>query len=300
MQTQRSISEEIKHQYRTGGVMIQLIFANVVIFLLINLLGVIGRLSGGEVEGTIGVYLMNIFELQTEPGIFITHPWGLFTSIFAHYSFLHLLTNMIFLYFAGKLFLSLFSQKRLFYTYLLGGILGGVFEMVAQIFPAVLPNTVIGASGSVMAIIIAIAVHKPRMKVNLFGILPVQMYIIGGVYFLLDFIKLGENDGTAHFAHLGGATLGMISVLQLSSPSNIINITQRFGDRIQNLFRRKPSKKRLKVDKNSRMKTDDEYRVDSVGRQEQVDRILDKISKSGYESLTRKEKDFLFKQSNNG
>jgi hypothetical protein len=224
----------------------------------------------------------------------------LFTSIFSHYSFIHLLFNMVFLYFGGKLFLTLFSQKRLFYTYLLGGLFGGIFELIAQIFPGVEPHPVIGASGSVMAILVAVAVHRPRMKVNLLGRFPVQLYIFVGVYFLLDFIQLGEKDGTAHFAHLGGATLGMISVLQLSSPGNIINLTQRLGDGIQNLFKRKRMRKMPKSKGNSRIKTDEQYNEDAANRQQQVDLILDKISKSGYESLTRKEKDFLFKQSKNG
>lgn len=295
MQQQRSIPDEIKHQYKTGGALIQLIFINIIVFLAINILGVIGRLTGGGTELFFGDLTIDIFSLQTDLGTFATHPWGIFTHIFSHKSILHLLFNMLILYQSGRIFLQFFSQKRLVYTYILGGLAGGLFEMASQIFPTISSTVSIGASGAVMAVLIAAATHKPRLNLSLFGALNIPLFVFAGIIFILDFISLGKNDGTAHFSHIGGAALGFISVQQLKSSNNIINMAQRFGDWFGRLFRKKP---KLSVEKgDARRMTDEDYNLDKKMRQEKIDRILDKISKSGYESLTRQEKDFLFKQS---
>ncbi len=299
MQTQRTFMDEMKHQYKAGGVIAKLILINLIVFIAITILGAIWKLGFNQDPIGVMVYVGEVVSLKTSLTKFITHPWGLFTHMFAHRGFMHIFSNMIFLFFAGKIFLQFFSQKRLLYTYILGGLLGGVFELIAQIFPGIAQHDVIGASGSVMAIMVAVAVHRPAFKVNLFGVLPVPMFLIAGIFFLKDFVNIGVDDGIAHFAHLGGATLGVISVQQLSSSRNVINMAQQFGDWLKRLFKGNRPKMK-KTQGNSRMKTDEQYNEEASGRQVQVDRILDKISKSGYESLTRKEKDFLFKQSNNG
>lgn len=295
MQQQRSILDELKHQYKTGGMFMKLIFINVIVFLVINLIGVAGRLSGGGTQILLEGLVSDVFTIQTGLKAFITHPWGIFTSIFSHQGFFHLLFNMVMLYTFGRIFLQFFSQKRLLYTYILGGIFGGVFEIGSTIFPAISAHSSIGASGAVMAIIIAVAVHKPQLELNLFGTFKVKLFIIAGVLFLVNFLSLGSNDGTAHFAHIGGAVLGFLSVQQLKSSTNVVNMAQRFGDWFLSLFRKKP---KLSVNKgDARRMSDEDYNQDKKLRQEQVDKILDKISKSGYESLSKKEKDFLFKQS---
>lgn len=295
MQQQRSILDEMKHQYKTGGVLIKLIFINVIVFLVINLIGVVARLSGGDTQIFLEQLVYNVFTIQIPWKDFIAHPWGMFTSFFSHQGFIHLLFNMLMLYSFGRLFGQFFTQKRLLYTYILGGIFGSLFELGSHIFPTVSSTSAIGASGAVMAVIIAIAVHKPRLELNLFGTFKVQLYVIAGIIFILDFISLGMNDGTGYFSHVGGAALGFISVQQTSSPTNIINMAQRFGDWFLRLFRKKPKVSAIKGD--ARRMSDEEYNRDKKLRQDQVDIILDKISKSGYESLSKKEKDFLFKQS---
>lgn len=299
MQQQRSILDELKHQYNTGGMFMKLIFINVIVFLVINLIGVAGRLSGGGTQILLDGLVTDIFTVQTGLRAFITHPWGIVTSIFSHQGFFHLLFNMVMLYSFGRLFLQFFSQKRLLYTYILGGIFGGLFEIASTFPPEVSAHSVIGASGSVMAIIFAVAAHKPHLELNLFGTFKVKLFIIAGVLFLVNFLNLGSNsdssEGTAYFAHIGGAALGFLSVQQLKSSTNIVNMAQRFGDWFLSLFRKKP---KLSVNKgDARRMSDEDYNEDKKLRQEQVDKILDKISRSGYESLSKKEKDFLFKQS---
>lgn len=307
MTEQRTFIDELKHQYQHGGMTVKLIMINVAVFLFINVLIVIARLLGGDLQLFFGDVLKWVFTLNTDLSSFIVSPWGLITSIFAHYGIWHLIFNMVFLYFIGRMFEQFFDQKRLFYTYLLAGIAGGILEIVAHlIFPVFQSSSsvVVGASGSVMGIFMAMAFYQPQAKVHLFGMFPVRMIWLAVAFLLLDFLNLGRNDGTAHFAHIGGAIIGILSIQNLNASSNIINRVQMLGDRIQRLFsgfRSKRPKMRVdKTEKNARYKTDVEYNVEVKTRQEEVDRILDKISKSGYDSLTKKEKEFLFNQSKNG
>ncbi len=298
MQGQRSILDDLKHQFKHGGATIRLIFINVIIFLGITVFLVFGRLAGAE--PSVQSYVDAVFTLDTSIKGFITHPWGLITSVFAHFSIMHILFNMVFLYFSGRIFEQLFDNRRLIHTYVLGGIGGGLFEILAHVlFPALQETSVVivGASGSIMAIFFAIAFHQPKLKINLFGVLPVQMIILAAVFFLLDFINLGNNDGTAHFAHIGGAVIGMISIQGLQTSGNLITRSQNITDAVLSMFKSKRTRK-MKVYKNPvRQQTDEEYNASKKNDQEEVNRILDKISKSGYESLTKKEKDFLFNQS---
>lgn len=306
MSEQRTFIDELKYQYQHGGMTIKLIMINAVIFLGINVLLVISRLIGGDAQLFIGDVLKWVFTLNTDLVSFILTPWGLFTSMFAHFGLWHLIFNMIFLFFIGRMFEQFFDQKRLLYTYLLAGIAGGLLEIIAHlIFPVLqMSSTVIvGASGSVMGIFMAMAFYNPNAKVHLFGVLPVRMIWLALAFLLLDFLNLGRNDGTAHFAHIGGAIIGILSIQNLSSSSNIINRFQMLGDRIVRLFSRRTKKPKMRVHKSetsTRFKTDVEYNVEVKTRQEEIDRILDKISKSGYDSLTKKEKEFLFNQSKNG
>jgi len=302
MQTERTFLDDLKYQFKHGNMTIRLIFINIIIFLAIRIIGVFVDLSSSFGTSFMADIINPIFGLQTDFYEFITHPWGLFTSIFTHYDFFHLAFNMIFLYFTGKIFEQLFDQRRLLYTYLLGGIFGGVLEIIAHaIFPKlqITSDLVIGASGAIMAIFVAIAFYRPNLTVNLFGIIPVRMIILAGLYLLSDILGLGSGDGTAHFAHIGGAILGMLSIQNLHSSSNIISRAESFGNWLKSLFTR-TSGTRMKVKKGGntgRTKTDEQYNAEAKQRQEIIDKILDKISKSGYESLTKKEKEYLFNQS---
>ena len=309
MQTERTFIDDLKHQYQHGGMTIRLIFINSIIFLVLQILLVFGRLIGGSFESLIASILPNIFSLNTDLGEFIIHPWGIITSIFAHFTVWHFLMNMLFLYFSGKMFEQLFDQKRLLYTYIIGGIAGGILEILAHlIFPTHQNEkiVVVGASGSVMAIFAALAFHRPNLQVNLFGVFPVRLIILAGFFVLTDLLSLGLNDGTAHFAHIGGVIIGMVSVHNLYSSSNLINRTQMIGDSLIRFFRNLfSSNKKLKVKKGGatrgpKFKSDEDYNAETKERQLIIDKILDKISKSGYDSLTKTEKEILFNQSKNG
>lgn len=300
MQTERTFIDELSYQYRHGGMHIRLIFINTVVFLTI----VIGSLITGN-KGN-GIFT-DIFALQASYTGLLHQPWGLFTSIFAHFNFLHFLMNMLFLYFVGRIFLQFFTGRRLLHVYIVGGIVGGLAEVVSQEVIGTAGNVaIVGASGSIMALFLAVAVYRPKLQVNLFGLLPVPLMLIAGLYLLSDLMKIGSGDLTAHFAHLGGALIGFLSVTNLHSSANIINLSESLGQRFLKFFggvfrpRQKMRVERGGGDGIRAGKTDEQYNIEKKERQKKIDVILDKISKSGYESLTKAEKEFLFSQSKNG
>lgn len=294
----RNFIEEFKHQLQSGTMTNRLIIANVCVFLCILLLQKSFTLL--QLDPFLAAEIIHrIFELNSSIEAFIRSPWGLFTSIFTHEQFGHLLFNMLFLYFSGTFFEQFFSRKKLLLTYIFGGIAGGLLEIIANnLFPALegVNVVILGASGSIMAIFTALAFHQPNLQVQLFGIFPIRIYFLALFFLFKDLINIGTDDQIAHFAHLGGAIFGLISVRNVYSSKNILTQLEAFFSKFPKLFKSN-SKKRPQ---NTRFKTDEEFNAEKRQKQEKMDQILDKISKSGYDSLSKAEKDFLFNQSKNG
>jgi membrane associated rhomboid family serine protease len=276
----------------------RLIIVNVCVFLLILLVKKSFLLYNINPR-TSDEWIHHLLDLNSSLPAFIRAPWGLFTSIFTHEQFGHLLFNMLFLYFSGRFFEQYFSRKKLWLTYLFGGICGGILELVANnLFPALQGTNVVilGASGSIMAIFTALAFYQPNLQVQLFGIFPIRIYFLALFFLFKDLINIGTDDQIAHFAHLGGALFGLLSIQKMHSSKNILTRLEGFFNRIKGLFTAKKQPKNTRT----RFKTDEEFNVEKRQKQERMDEILDKISKSGYDSLTKAEKDFLFNQSKNG
>jgi membrane associated rhomboid family serine protease len=289
MESNRNFLSELKHELLKGRMTHRLIIINVAVFILIQIWLAKCRLSGSSVDI---IYL--VFSLNPNLGGLMQHPWGILTSIFSHFDFIHLLFNMVFLYFAGKIYEDIFHGKSLIFTYILGGFFGGIAEIAIQslFFPLKESSLVVGASGSIMAIFVAVAFHSPNMKVQLFGRFSIRLYFVALFFLIQDIIGIGKNDGIAHFAHLGGAIFGVFSVQ--NSP-----LFRRITTGFTNLFNGKFGSTNKEQPKR-RYKSNEDYNQERREQQIQTDKILDKISKGGYESLTKQEKDFLFKQSKNG
>lgn len=308
MKNEGNLFENIKHQYNHGGMTVRLIFVNVFVFIIIGAFGVLANLFGGNTGYFIDLLKTSIFSLNTDLSEVITKPWGLITTMFSHFGFFHILMNMLMLYFTGKMFEQYFSGKKLLNIYLLGGLAGGLFEILARVIFPVLKNgniNVVGASGAVMAIFMAVAFYRPQMKVMLFGMIPVKVMFLAFGFLAMDLFALNSMDGTAHFAHIGGSLIGILYIKTMYKSNNILDRFTNFTDKafyfLTNLkFKSEP---KLKVKKggaanNVKYQTDEEFNYNKKQQQEQTDKILDKIAKSGYESLSKKEKDFLFQQSN--
>ena len=289
MENNRNFLSELKHELLKGKMNHRLLIINVAIFIFIQVWLAIGRLGGVPDD-----IIYHIFTLDPNFTRLLYHPWGILTSIFSHFDFIHLLFNMVFLYFAGKIYEDIFDSKRLLITYIIGGVFGGLAEILIQslFFPLKESALVVGASGSIMAIFVAVAFHSPNMKVQLFGRFSIRLYFVALFFLIQDIIGIGKNDGIAHFAHLGGAIFGVLSVQN----STLLN---RIETGFTSLFKGKFGTSKKQQPK-SRFKSNEDYNQERREQQIQTDKILDKISKGGYESLTKQEKDFLFKQSKNG
>lgn len=277
-----------KQRLRARDSKLILLTINVVIFLFFTLLTIV------KADAVILFLTEHVFVFKTNLVFFATHPWTLITSIFTHFSLSHLFFNMLMFYFVAQMFVYFFNARKLVWIYLLGGITGNLLELLVSTI--VYGNdhiiSVVGASGGVMAIFIAIAIYQPHFKVKLFGVFEMKIIYIAAIYFISDFARIGFDDGIAHLAHLGGAFIGFISARDVQSPTNILNRVD--------LYWRKLTTKRVKKPKpvyGGKRFTDEEFNANKKANQDKTDAILDKISKRGYEGLTAAEKDFLFNQS---
>lgn len=291
----------IKSFINRAGITGKLIAISVVVSLFFGVLMLIERLFVLDgLMDTIKIY----FAAPGDPALLLYKPWSLVTSLFTHGNFGHLLFNMIALYFIGRMFTQFFGEKRLLTTYLLGGIFAYLIHIGAYyVFPlykGTYTPMILGASASIYALFAALVTYRPNFKVRLF-LLPfeIPLILIFILYILGDLRGLANSvpdDNTAYFAHIGGALFGVISALKINSPNNFMNRLERWLSKLKKTsFKRKP---KMKVYKNeARNMTDEEYNLSKKKNQERVDAILDKISKKGYEGLTKEEKDILFNES---
>ena len=236
-----------------------------------------------------GAY-MSWIQLSPKFDTFITRPWTLISYSFVHSSFFHLLWNMLLLFYAGRLLLNLFSNKIFINNYFLGVIAGGlIFILSYAIFP-VFKGTyppMIGASAGVMAVFIFICTYTPERQIRVL-FFNVRLKYLGMVFFFLDVIQIPYGNAGGHLAHIGGAILGFFYARQLENGRDIGSGFERvwqylFMSKQLKTIYKSPNKERPNSDKNN-----------SAERQKKIDAILDKISKSGYDSLSKEDKDFLF------
>ncbi len=284
---------DIKYRFSRKDILMKLIIINVVIFLLFALASVFATLFKlGDIY-TLTEYL----GVSSDVSVLITRPWTLFTYMFVHDydGILHILFNMLFLFWFGQIFLTYFNSKNLGSVYVLGGLSGALLYIV--LFNTIpyyidMPRLpMIGASGAVTAIIFAASFYNPNHRINLFLFGSVKIMYVAIVIFVVDFIamKSTANPG-GHVAHIGGAILGYIYAKQYQKGKDITRWVTRLIDALSNLFKAKPN---MKV-KYKRKETDYEYNQRKHAETQNIDKILDKIKASGYGSLTQDEKKQLF------
>jgi len=242
-----------------------------------------------------GVFL-GWFELSSSWGDLLFKPWTLVTYSFLHSGFFHLFWNMYLLFFASRLFLNLFQEKTFFNVYFLGVLVGGFTFMTSYaLFPAFQNSSpmMIGASAGVMAVLIFMSTYSPDLEVRLI-LFNVKLRYLGLAFVLLDVIQIPYGNAGGHLAHIGGAALGFFYVQRLNKGTDIGIPFERFVDSILKIFKKKSSLKTVYRNTSNKKAQDSSAQKDS-NFQKRIDEILDKISASGYESLTKEEKEFLFR-----
>jgi len=283
-----SIIDDLKMQYKFGGMTQRLIYWNIACFLVSLVF---------FYQFKFGVFnFPNWIALSSEPSVFITKPWTLLTYSFFHDGFGHIFFNMLVLNFSSSLFLTYFNQKQLLGLYVLSAIFAGI-AFVSGYYLLNLGASIVGASGAIMAVLVATTTYSPLLGVRLLLIGNVKLWHITLVILVIDLMQIRLDNSGGHIAHLAGAFFGFIFIKLLQNGTDLSKIVSTVIDFFVNLFSKSPSTPFKEVHKNykkplekpaSRIVTKDKT-------QQQIDEILDKISRSGYDCLTKEEKEFLFK-----
>jgi len=287
----------LRYQFKMSSIITKLVIINGVIFLGTVLLGSLFQKDTSS--------FLNWFMLPSDPGQFIVQPWSLITYSFLHADLWHVLFNMLYLYWFGRFILNLFTGKRFLTIYLLGAISGGLLYLVGyNLFPLFSdkPGILLGASGAVMAIVVFVAAYAPQAEMRIFTF-SIKIWHIALVLVILDILRLSNNQNPGGMlAHLGGAGFGFVYARQLLKGNDIGIWFENILDRVVNLFKTRKAKPFIKVHRNKATQSNtkrSKVKESKSDHQKKVDGILDKIGKSGYESLTKAEKDYLFKAGKN-
>ncbi|WP_179319524.1 rhomboid family protein [Winogradskyella helgolandensis] len=285
-----SAIQDLKYKFKNLDVFGKIIAINVVVFIV-----------GLIFKSLLRFNLFSYFEMPSDIMDFLFQPWSIITYGFLHNGLLHLAFNMLFLYYLSRLTMNLFRPKMILNIYFLGIICGGLAYLAfANLVPANfygVNGVLVGASAGVSALLLFVAAYMPNTEIRLFNSFNVKWKHIAMVIVGLDLFRLmiGLNQG-GYIAHFGGYLLGYIYATKLLKGTDIGSGFERSMDTVMSWFKPKSNLKtvyRKTEKKDYAGKTKDEF--NAFNNQKKIDLILDKISKSGYESLTAEEKEFLFR-----
>ena len=285
--------ERLKHRYKTGSVMTRLIFINLFVFIILKIVNVIFTLFN--------IYAIDLITLLGVPShipLLLNRIWTPITYMFVHEGFLHLLFNMLWLYWFGQIFMQYFTGRTLGSLYVLGGLAGAMLYVIAfntiPYYTGMERGWMIGASAAVMAIVMGTAFYRPDVQLNLLFLGSIKIVHIAIFAFILDFLSLGNpmNPG-GHVAHIGGALLGYFFATQYKKGKDITRWMGKAIDWFVGLSKPRRQTPKMKV-KHARHETDWEYNERKHTEQDEIDAILDKLKQSGYSSLSSEEKRKLF------
>lgn len=290
-----NILDDLKLKYSSGNSATKLIYINVVVFFTLLIVDFILRTVANSIINTTDLFALSSFD------DLLTKPWQIFSYSWLHGNLFHLIMNMVLLYFVGQMFLQKFQNRNLVTFYIFGGITGGIFFLLFQnIFNY--SHLLVGASAAVYAVFFGMISYNPKMPVRLL-LIPTSFPLLYVGYFFIAFdvynIIANQNAGGS-ISHLGGAIFGYLYMKQFEKGNDFLG---NFIIKIEQLFQKK-DKSTFKIYKNTSStstrtnvpKDDYDFNHQKVEKQKKIDVILDKISRSGYESLSKEEKDFLFKE----
>lgn len=293
------ILDDFKNAFnRPQNALMRIILINLIVFLVLLFLEVILTITGAE---QIYAMIVNQLTLASSLGVFILQPWTLITYFFTHTGFFHVLFNLLWLYWFGKIIMEFLGSNRLLSLYVLGGIAGGLFYMlIYNILPFFASQVdyakMLGASAGVFAVVVAAATLYPNYTFFLFLIGPVKIKYIALFYVIVSFAETTGSNAGGNLAHLGGALLGFLFIRQLQKGTDLGKPVIHTLDYIQSFFVSKP-KIKVTYSRKPSAKAAPKTAHKPNSNQEEIDLILDKISESGYESLSKEEKQKLFNAS---
>jgi membrane associated rhomboid family serine protease len=296
-----TILNDIQLKIKSGNPVTRLIIINVAFFLIISIVRVLVFLTGESAPAvSLEQFLLNNLSVPLSFSGLLYKPWTLITYMFTHFAFTHIFWNLITLYWFGQILSEYTSLRKIIPLYILGGIAGAIVTiLIITVTPALhiyLGVPLIGASAGVTAIIVAAATLVPEVRMNLMFIGPVKLLYVALFVIFIDVLNVASyNNIGGNLAHLGGALMGFLFISQYKKGRDLAKPFNSFFDWWKGLFSG-GNRSQMKVVYKKKM-SDEEYNYNKIVTQKQVDAILDKISKSGYESLSKAEKDILFKAS---
>ena len=285
------IITNLKRSFLAGSILKKLIFINIAVFILIRLLGILLLLFNLQ-DFPILLYL----QLPASPTALLSRPWTLFTYMFTHFEFLHILFNMLWLYWFGELFLQVFNERQLGGLYVLGGLAGALLFVVSyNLFPYFQEvasfSFLMGASASVMAIVFAISFYRKEIEIHLLLFGRIKLIYLALFTFVIDLLAMTSDNAGGHIAHIGGALFGIWFASRYAQGKDLTAPINRLIDKLVNLGKRKP---KMSVTYGGRSNKDWEYNARKQQQAANIDAILDKLKRSGYGSLSADEKKQLF------
>lgn len=293
--------EDFKSKLRNGNPITRLILINAVVFLFVSVFRIISFLSGESgLFLAIEDFIKSNLALPLSFNDLLYKPWTVITYMFTHFSLMHIFWNMVTLYWFGELFINYTNSKKLIPLYVLGGIAGALLTIllftIIPPFQPFLGAPMIGASAGVTAIIVATATLIPNVNMNLLFIGPVKLLYVALFVIFIDVLNVASYDNIGgNLSHLGGALMGFLFIVQYKKGVDMSKGITKFFDWLSGLFKSGPKSKMNVAYK--RKVSDEEYNYNKKMEQDAIDKILDKISKSGYDSLSKTEKEILFKAS---
>jgi membrane associated rhomboid family serine protease len=300
-----NLLDEVKQSLRKGNILYRLIFINVTLFVTLGIIFVVLRLftpgiSLNALRNDFSDAFLKYLMVPSLPADLLRRPWTIFTYMFIHFNFFHILFNMLILYWFGRIFMQYLTGKQLVSTYILGGLSGALLYVVFfNIFPGLkeyLGGSMLGASASIMAIVIAISFYVPDYTMYLLFIGAVRLKYIALAFIILDILMIASDNAGGNIAHLGGALYGYWFIMEFKKGRNKGIWLSILFDKAVGIFRRQ-SRLNVAYRRGNQRTTDEEYNLNKAMQQKEIDRILDKIARGGYESLTKKEKETLFRMS---
>ena len=290
--------ETFSTNFSKNSTLVKLIYINFLIFIAIKLLYLFFWLMQLSVSPE--SWATEWLAVPSSLTNLIVKPWTIITYMFLHLGLGHVFANMLWLFFLGQLFVRFLGERKLWTVYLTGGLAGAllfiIFYNTFPVFSEINASSMaLGASASVMAIVVAVGTYAPNFIIKLFGLFEIKLKYIAIISFVLDVLSISNSNSGGHIAHIGGAILGFFFATQWKKGKDITAWAGTVSDYIVAVV--KPRKRKMKV-KYKRSSSDYEYNTRKKDEQAEVDAILDKISRSGYDSLSKKEKEFLFKFNN--
>lgn len=286
--------DDLKIRFRSGDTLVRIIFINVAVFLVINLALLIFWIGGFNTAPLDSI--LQKFEFAEYLPVLLYQPWSLITHMFMHIGLGHIFWNMLLFYWVGQIFTEYLGGKKLLNVYLLGGVFAILFQLLLMNAVPALSRYVspgsyaLGASASVNACLVAIATLIPEYTVGLLLLGPVRLKYIAAAVVIISLINIPNGNAGGEIAHIGGALFGFIYTKQLRQGNDLGGWLTKLFDRIT----RPKSRSRMTVQRGRKSVSDDSYKESKKYNEELIDGILDKISKSGYNSLTKEEKEILF------